>query len=60
MMKPERRRLAAASIALVYSGSAAALAPSPTSVPVDSPWAIAGLGAVVAVAAASVLIRRRK
>jgi hypothetical protein len=32
----------------------------PASVPVDSPWAIAGLGAVVAVVAARVLVNRRK
>ena len=32
----------------------------PASVPVDSPWAIAGIGAVVAVVAARILINRRK
>ena len=32
----------------------------PASVPVDSPWAIAGLGAVVAVIAARMLVNRRK
>jgi hypothetical protein len=33
---------------------------TPASVPVDSPWAIAGLGAVVAVVAARILVHRRK
>jgi hypothetical protein len=33
---------------------------TPASVPVDSPWAIAGLGAVVAVIAARMLVNRRK
>jgi len=33
---------------------------TPASVPVDSPWAIAGLGAVVAVIAARILVNRRK
>jgi hypothetical protein len=33
---------------------------TPASVPVDSPWAIAGLGAVVAVVAARILVNRRK
>ena len=32
----------------------------PTSVPVDAPWALAGVGAVVALVAARILINRRK
>ena len=32
----------------------------PSSVPVDSPWAIAGIGAIVAVVAARILINQRK
>ncbi len=32
----------------------------PTSVPVDAPWALAGVGAIVALVAARILINRRK
>jgi len=34
--------------------------PGAKGVPVDSPWALAGLGALVAVASARLLINRRK
>jgi hypothetical protein len=48
---------------LTIAGSAVAgtgMSWLPASVPVDSPWAIAGLGAVVAVVAARLLANRRK
>lgn len=56
-------RSATAIATLTIAGSAVAGMPNgwlPTSVPVDSPWAIAGLGAVVAVVAARLLANRRK
>ena len=52
----------AAIATLATTAPATAGTPSwvPASVPVDSPWAIAGLGAVVAVIAARMLVNRRK
>ena len=53
-------RCATAVAAVTYTGSAAALMASPTPVPIDSPWAIAGLGAVLAAAAARLLFKRHR
>ncbi len=70
-MKILSTRVFASIVALGSAGSAIAGTPTQppgwgwmafngASVPVDSPWAIAGLGAIIAVVAARILINRRK
>lgn len=55
-------RLSAAAITVLTGQTLWAGTPTqpPTNVPVDSPWALAGIGAVVAVIAARLLYKRNK
>ena len=60
-MKLSGPRVIVTAAGLLSAGNAYALmnAWSPITVPVDSPWALAGLGAIIAVVAARLLIKRR-
>jgi hypothetical protein len=51
--------LIASALALASGSAAAGLVPV-TSVPVDSPWALAGLAAILAVVGARLIRNRRK
>ena len=53
-------KLLIASALVLASGSAAAGLVPVTSVPVDSPWALAGLAAILAVVGARLIRNRRK